>query len=302
MCDKFNHMYISRERREHRIFQELLKTVVGLEERLMQGEDNEVGVIAELASTMASYVFKFSSISHITSSPKAHLGQGVMIPKVSKAVCSTGLLQKDRILFLLLPATWKSTAVFITSGQVLYFVLLALIGLTQSASQQYLTYLFSWRKSLTECRTKTKLQSGETIVTGDQWPFFLYADYHYDPEDPWNGLFRSALLVCVGYKLRIDSKFLAQLESQAYKHVFTSPSSVDREPKATRSGNARIHGMTQVTLPSIAYIATQVCLHLESVHLYWESIPPRSDSPSLLRLYSHVRTRSLTLKGSTTPF
>ena len=105
-------------------------------------------------------------------------------------------------------------------------------------------------------------------MTGDQWPLFLYADYHYDPEDPWNGLFRSALLVCVCYKLRIGSKFLAQLESQAYKHVFTSPSSVDREPKATRSGNARIHGMTQVTLPSIAYIATQVCLHFESVHLY----------------------------------
>jgi hypothetical protein len=46
--------------------------------------------------------------------------------------------------------------------------------------------------------------------------------------------------------------------SQAYKHIFTSPSSVDKEPKATRSGNARIHGMTQVTLPSIAYVATQV--------------------------------------------
>jgi hypothetical protein len=56
-----------------------------------------------------------------------------------------------------------------------------------------------------------------------------------------------------------------QLESQAYKHVFTSPSSVDREPKATRSGNARIHGMTRVTLPSIAYIATQVCVHALAV-------------------------------------
>ncbi|OAX33972.1 hypothetical protein K503DRAFT_479526 [Rhizopogon vinicolor AM-OR11-026] len=52
--------------------------------------------------------------------------------------------------------------------------------------------------------TKTKLQSGEIIMTEDQWPLFLYADYHYDPEDPWNGLFQSALLVC------------------AYKHVFTS--------------------------------------------------------------------------------
>lgn len=45
---------------------------------------------------------------------------------------------------------------------------------------------------------------------------------------------------------------------QAYKHIFTSPSSVDQEPKATRSGNARIHGMTAVTPASIAYVATQV--------------------------------------------
>ena len=53
--------------------------------------------------------------------------------------------------------------------------------------------------------------------------------------------------------------------AQAYKHVFTSPSSVDKEPKATRSGNARIHGMTCVTLPSIAYIATQVRAHFSSL-------------------------------------
>jgi hypothetical protein len=45
---------------------------------------------------------------------------------------------------------------------------------------------------------------------------------------------------------------------QAYKHVFTSPSSVEKETKATRSGNARIHGMTNVTPESVAYIATQV--------------------------------------------
>ena len=45
---------------------------------------------------------------------------------------------------------------------------------------------------------------------------------------------------------------------QAYKHVFTSPSSVEKEARATRSGNARLHGMFQVTPASIAYIATQV--------------------------------------------
>lgn len=48
------------------------------------------------------------------------------------------------------------------------------------------------------------------------------------------------------------------MTSQAYKYIFTSPSSVDKEPKATRSGNARLHGMTKATPASIAYIATQV--------------------------------------------
>lgn len=45
--------------------------------------------------------------------------------------------------------------------------------------------------------TKDKLRSGEIQVRGDQWPIFIYAGYAYDPEDPWNGLLRSQLLVCV---------------------------------------------------------------------------------------------------------
>ena len=45
---------------------------------------------------------------------------------------------------------------------------------------------------------------------------------------------------------------------QGFKHVFTCPSSVDEdEPRATRAGNAYIHGMTSVTKASLAYIATQ---------------------------------------------
>ena len=39
-----------------------------------------------------------------------------------------------------------------------------------------------------------------------------------------------------------------------------SPSSVEKEPKATWSGNACIHGMTQIMPGSIAYAATQVSL------------------------------------------
>ncbi|KAG1844984.1 hypothetical protein F4604DRAFT_1884361 [Suillus subluteus] len=91
-----------------------------------------------------------------------------------------------------------------------------------------------------DAETKQKLQSGEIAVSGDQWPLFLYANEAYDPDDPWNGLLRSRLLI------------------NAFRHVFTSPSSVEKEPKATRAGNARLHGMTTVTAPSVAYIATQV--------------------------------------------
>ncbi|KAG1764999.1 hypothetical protein EDD22DRAFT_978875 [Suillus occidentalis] len=76
-----------------------------------------------------------------------------------------------------------------------------------------------------DSQIREDLHSGEMLVCGDQWPVFLYAHYVDDHNDPWSSLLRSRLLVC------------------AYKHVFTSPSSVDREPKATQSGNARLHGM-----------------------------------------------------------
>jgi hypothetical protein len=42
-----------------------------------------------------------------------------------------------------------------------------------------------------------KLASGELAVRGDQWPLLLYAEERYDPDDPWEGLFRSRYLVWV---------------------------------------------------------------------------------------------------------
>lgn len=36
--------------------------------------------------------------------------------------------------------------------------------------------------------------SGQMHVSGDQWPIFLYLNYTYDEEDPWNGLLRSGVL------------------------------------------------------------------------------------------------------------
>ena len=50
---------------------------------------------------------------------------------------------------------------------------------------------------LKHIRIKEKLHSGKLAVSGDQWPLFLYQGYDYDPKDPWNGLFKSTLLIFV---------------------------------------------------------------------------------------------------------
>lgn len=44
-------------------------------------------------------------------------------------------------------------------------------------------------------RVKAGLRNGDILVSGDNWPIFLSKDYKYDPEDIWNGLLRSNILV-----------------------------------------------------------------------------------------------------------
>lgn len=39
--------------------------------------------------------------------------------------------------------------------------------------------------------------NGQIQVAGNQWLLFLYANYTYDAEDPWNGLLHSGLLISV---------------------------------------------------------------------------------------------------------
>ncbi|EGO04518.1 hypothetical protein SERLA73DRAFT_44218, partial [Serpula lacrymans var. lacrymans S7.3] len=82
------------------------------------------------------------------------------------------------------------------------------------------------------------------------WPIMLYAKYKYNPDDPWEGLLRSSLLI------------------NAFKHIFTLLSSINEEPKATRSENACIKGMHAVTRASIAYMATQVCFALTLAQVF----------------------------------
>jgi hypothetical protein len=45
--------------------------------------------------------------------------------------------------------------------------------------------------------TKAGLRSGEIAVAGDEWPIFLYDNSVYDPEHPWDGLFRNGILISV---------------------------------------------------------------------------------------------------------
>ncbi|KAH6893813.1 hypothetical protein BKA70DRAFT_1118743, partial [Coprinopsis sp. MPI-PUGE-AT-0042] len=94
------------------------------------------------------------------------------------------------------------------------------------------------------------LKNHEVVVTGTQWPHFIYEDEACDPEDPWKGLLKNTLLV------------------KAFKFIFLSPSSVDGDRGATRAGNARLHGMTKVTKASLAYVATLVRFALSSATVF----------------------------------
>lgn len=130
-----------------------------------------------------------------------------------------------------------------------FFVLLGWIGATQS---EFLNHWHGWCWWL-----KENLRSGEMSVCGDQWPIFLYAHHTYDADDPWCGLLRSCLLVYLSGHI-FHAAFCSIEHHWAYKHIFMSPSSVNKEPKAMWSGNARLHSMSSVTIALMAYIATQV--------------------------------------------
>lgn len=70
------------------------------------------------------------------------------------------------------------------------------------------------------CRVRAKLVSGAMAVPGDQWPMLLYADQKYDPDDPWNGLFRSQLLVWVSWPFKSSFVHIAYIA--AYRRTSTS--------------------------------------------------------------------------------
>ncbi|KJA29576.1 hypothetical protein HYPSUDRAFT_119569, partial [Hypholoma sublateritium FD-334 SS-4] len=204
--------FTAQEQREHKVFIALLKSVPGLEERIMTSDSaEEVHNIAALLQKGAS-----SARSDDTKSLKSAIIDWLvpvgepLVPPISRNIKIDRGFNHEKTGALLCPAgvDWSDPEI------------------------------------------KDKLRSSELSVSGDQWPIFLYSSYTYDEMDPWEGLLRSAILV------------------KAFKHIFTSPSSVCREAKATRSGNARIHGMTSVTRASIAYAATQARFALSSSSVF----------------------------------
>ncbi|KJA26299.1 hypothetical protein HYPSUDRAFT_132935 [Hypholoma sublateritium FD-334 SS-4] len=200
------------EQREHKVFCALLKSVPGLEERLMGASSEEdVQSIAAMLQKGAS-----SARSDDTKSLKSAIIDWI-----------TPLGEP-----LMPPISWNSK-----SGR----------GFNHEVTGALLCPAgLDWN----DVEIKEKLRAGELLVPGDQWPIFLFSSYTYDDNDPAKGLLRSSLLV------------------KTFKHIFTSPSSVEREAKATRSGNARIHGMTGVTRGSIAYAATQARFALCSSSIF----------------------------------
>ncbi|EGN99204.1 hypothetical protein SERLA73DRAFT_53763 [Serpula lacrymans var. lacrymans S7.3] len=202
--------YSSEENQEYLIYRSLLRMIPGLEDCLLQGDKDNIVSMAEMIQRGSS-----SARSDDTKSLKGAVLDWITpcreshTPPLARNVKTDCGFHHDQTGALLCPA-----------------------GLDWSDPE-----------------VRLKLKNGELLISGDQWPVFLYQDYVYNPEDPWNGLSRSLLLVL------------------AYRHIFTSPSSVNREPKATQSGNTRIHGMTKVTPASIAYVATQVyvCLNTCSI-------------------------------------
>jgi len=75
--------------------------------------------------------------------------------------------------------------------------LLCPAGLDWNNVEYVLLFILRFWIDAKDRRTKTKLSNGKMQVRGDQWPVFLYANYTYNSDDPWNGLLRSGLLVSV---------------------------------------------------------------------------------------------------------
>jgi hypothetical protein len=248
---------VTRQRREHRVFELLLQMVPGLEDRLMSGSEGDLVLIAELVRDFSEH--ESNSNFHLLKLQKGVSGARSDDTKGLKGPILDWITPQGQCLD---PPLSRNVKVNRGFNHERTGSLLCPAGMDWTDAE-YVVLLHSFIDSLTSpmltlASIKSKLRAGDLTVPGDHWPVFLYTGALYNAADPWKGLLRSQILISVRCSLPSTAHLSHLTASQAYKHVFTSPSSVESEVKATRSGNARIHGMTRVTPSSIAYIATQV--------------------------------------------
>jgi len=56
---------------------------------------------------------------------------------------------------------------------------------------------------------------------GDQWPLLLYAKQEFNPDEPWDGLFRNQLLIWVGtHKFSIFIALFTPLPTGVQAHFY----------------------------------------------------------------------------------
>ena len=127
------------------------------------------------------------------SSKKVPQMHGLTIQRVSRGRLLTGSHRKEDPYNHHLPVMSKLIGGFTMSGQVPWYAQLIWTGQIPSKSGNPRFHI----SALIYVRIKGKLRSGEITTTGDEWPLFLFHGFSYNPEDPWNGLFRSSLLVTV---------------------------------------------------------------------------------------------------------
>jgi hypothetical protein len=184
-----------RERLEYAVYRTLLSMIPGLEARLVNSSDEETRMIADLVSDRLlidrchcankELCLKLqkgasSARSDDTKGLKSAVLDWIvprgesLTPPIPRNVKTTRGFNHDKTGALLCPVEFDwSDEEWVSSPHVAQLIVTLPI------------------------RVKAKLCSGDITVPGDQWPILLYKECKYDPEDPWSGLLRSAILVSV---------------------------------------------------------------------------------------------------------
>ncbi|KAG9313214.1 hypothetical protein JVU11DRAFT_6673 [Chiua virens] len=192
MCeDEEQESMTAAERQEYMVFRELLRLAPGLEARLMGSSEGEVVTTAELVIRSHNFIQRGAS------------GARADDTKGMKSTIIDWITPKGQSLNPHIPRNNKSGRGFNHEHT---GALLCPAGLDWSNAE-----------------TRNKLVNGQIQVAGDQWPVFLYANYSYNPEDPWNGLLRSGLLISVHILRPFNFAILGLSPSDRHSNIFLLP-------------------------------------------------------------------------------